>query len=117
MARAPSSRPLHKATVATARVGTLALVLLALWGLWEGYRRLWIETGWTRPFVIDSTTMPHLHDIVGALFEPIQVGGPSSAGAPRYNTHDNVVSARNISKTFGKGGLTALQDIGLEVTG
>ncbi len=52
------------------------LVLLGLWALWEGYRRLWIETGWTRPFVVDSTTMPHLHDIVGALFEPTREGGP-----------------------------------------
>ncbi len=50
------------------RAGTLLLVLLALWGLWEGYRWLWIETGWTKPFVVNDTTLPHLHDIVGALF-------------------------------------------------
>jgi NitT/TauT family transport system permease protein len=50
--------------------------MIALWGLWEGYRWLWMETGWTRPFVVDSTTMPHLHDIVGALFESPQEGGP-----------------------------------------
>jgi hypothetical protein len=62
------SRSLGKATTLSARLGTLALVLLALWGLWEGYRWLWMETGWTRPFVVDGTTMPHLHDIVGALF-------------------------------------------------
>jgi len=76
VARPPSSLPRRKATAATARVGTLALVLITLWGLWESYRWLWIETGWTRPFVVDSTTMPHLHGIVGALFEPIQVNGP-----------------------------------------
>jgi NitT/TauT family transport system permease protein len=61
---------------AAVRAGTFVLVLLGLWGLWEGYRWLWIETGWTRPFVVDDTTMPHMHDIVGALFEPTQEGGP-----------------------------------------
>ncbi len=59
-----------------ARVAVLGLVLLALWALWEGYRWLWIETGWTKPFVVNATTMPHLHDIVGALFEPIREGEP-----------------------------------------
>ena len=49
----------------------LVIVPIALWGLWEGYRALWMWTGWTRPFVVDSTTMPHLHGIVGQLFEPI----------------------------------------------
>jgi NitT/TauT family transport system permease protein len=68
--------PLGKVTALGARLGTLALVLLSLWGLWEGYRWLWMEMGWTRPFVVDGTTMPHLHDIVGALFESPQEGGP-----------------------------------------
>ena len=61
---------------AASRVAVLGLVLLALWGLWEGYRWLWIETGWTRPFVVNATTMPHLHDIVGALFDPIRESEP-----------------------------------------
>src|SRR3990170_1765445 len=61
---------------AVGRASVLVLVLLGLWALWEGYRRLWIETGWTRPCVVNSTTMPHLHDIVGALFEPIREGEP-----------------------------------------
>lgn len=51
-------------------------MLAGLWGLWEGYRWVWMETGWTRPFVVDSTTLPHLHDIVGALFERTREGGP-----------------------------------------
>lgn len=58
------------------RVAVLGAVLVALWGLWEGYRWLWSETGWTRPFVVNATTMPHLHDIVGALFDPIREGEP-----------------------------------------
>ena len=59
-----------------ARVAVLGVVLAGLWALWEGYRKLWEETGWTRPFPVDSTTMPHLHDIVRTLFEPIREGEP-----------------------------------------
>ena len=50
------------------RVGMLVLVLAFLWGLWEGYRWLWIREGWTWPFVVDSTTMPHIHEILRQLF-------------------------------------------------
>lgn len=46
----------------------LVLVLAVLWGLWEGYRWLWIKTGWSWPFTVDSTTMPHIHDVLRALF-------------------------------------------------
>jgi NitT/TauT family transport system permease protein len=58
------------------RIVALPLVLGALWGLWEGYRALWIATGWTRPFKVDEITMPHLHGIVSQLFEPARVNGP-----------------------------------------
>jgi NitT/TauT family transport system permease protein len=61
---------------AAARIAVLVLVLIGLWGLWEGYRALWEETGWTRPFPVNATTMPHLHDIVGALFDPLREGEP-----------------------------------------
>jgi NitT/TauT family transport system permease protein len=46
-------------------VGVLGL----LCGLWEGFRALGIHFGWTWPFVIDDTSMPHIHRIVQALFE------------------------------------------------
>jgi len=61
---------------AAVRAGVLLLVLLGLWGLWEGYRWVWVETGWTRPFAVDDITMPHLHSIVGALFDRTHEGGP-----------------------------------------
>jgi NitT/TauT family transport system permease protein len=60
---------------AAARVGTSILVLAALWGLWEGYRWLWIHEGWTWPFVVNDTTMPHLHDIFAALWGRASPGG------------------------------------------
>jgi len=56
------------------RVAVLPLVLAALWGLWEGYRALWIATGWTRPFKVDDITMPHLHGIVAQLFPRTSTG-------------------------------------------
>jgi NitT/TauT family transport system permease protein len=52
------------------------MVLALLWGLWEGYRALWIHTHWTWPFRVDDTAMPHVHDILRALFQPTHVGGP-----------------------------------------
>src|SRR5919108_2660832 len=75
--RAPARpRSYSGASTVALRAGTLVLVLGGLWAFWEGYRRLWVETGWTRPFPVNDTTMPHLHDIVGALFEPVNQGGP-----------------------------------------
>jgi NitT/TauT family transport system permease protein len=55
------------------RAGKRAVLLLTvavlLWGLWEGFRALGIHYGWTRPFTVDATTMPHVHSMVQALFE------------------------------------------------
>src|SRR5712692_8796419 len=57
--------------------GALLLVVLGiLWGLWEGWH--WIGTRFHLrwPFPVNDITMPHLHRIVQALFEPAQVNGP-----------------------------------------
>jgi NitT/TauT family transport system permease protein len=59
-----------------ARVAAVILTLAALWGLWELYRWIWVTTGWTHPFKVDDITMPHMHTIVQALFEPSRVNGP-----------------------------------------
>ena len=58
------------------RIASLVLVLAGLWLFWEGYRWLWVETGWTRPFPVNDITMPHLHDIVDAFFDRTHEGGP-----------------------------------------
>ena len=78
VAAASRARPFDRWRVrpVALQAGLFLAVLVALWALWEGYRWLWMETGWTRPFVVNSTTMPHLHDIVGALFHPIREGEP-----------------------------------------
>jgi NitT/TauT family transport system permease protein len=51
------------------------MVGAVLWGLWEGYRSLWIHEGWTWPFVVTDTSMPHLHTIVQALYGHARPGG------------------------------------------
>ena len=57
-------------TTPAVRRGLLRLaVLVLLCGLWEGYRALGIHFGWTHPFVVDDTSMPHIHTVIGALFE------------------------------------------------
>jgi NitT/TauT family transport system permease protein len=59
-----------------ARVGYIVFALAAIWGLYELYRYIWVTTGWTRPFPVNDITLPHLHQIVGALFEPSRANGP-----------------------------------------
>jgi NitT/TauT family transport system permease protein len=77
VAGAASPRPSRAAAAvgAVAKAGTLLLVLAGLYAFWEAYRWTWEHFGFTKPFVVDEITMPHLHDIVGALFER-QATGP-----------------------------------------
>src|SRR3954462_5264897 len=47
----------------------LVVVLGVIWGAWEGFRALGIHFGWQHPFPVDETTMPHIHSMIGALFQ------------------------------------------------
>ena len=58
------------------RVLLVPAVIGGLWGGWELYKWLWQTTGWTWPFAVDDTTMPHIHDIFAAFGRPAQTGGP-----------------------------------------
>jgi NitT/TauT family transport system permease protein len=55
-------------------VATTVVVVAALIGAWELYRWIWISAGWTWPFVVDNTSMPHVHTIVQALFQQPTAG-------------------------------------------
>jgi len=59
------------------RVATVAAAVLALIGLWELYRWIWTSTGWSRPFVVDNTSMPHVWTIFKAFGQPTQVNQPA----------------------------------------
>jgi NitT/TauT family transport system permease protein len=63
--------------MALKRVGMLTLVLAALCGLWEAFKWFGESTGLKLgAFVVNDRTLPHLHDIVGQLFEPSRRNGP-----------------------------------------
>jgi NitT/TauT family transport system permease protein len=59
------------------RVSTVAAAVLALVGFWELYRWIWTTTGWTWPFVVDNTSMPHVWTIFKAFGQPTQVNQPA----------------------------------------
>jgi NitT/TauT family transport system permease protein len=61
---------------ATRALAVLAL-LVALAGLWELYRWVWTSAGWTWPFLVDDTSMPHVWTILKAFAQPAQVNQPA----------------------------------------
>jgi NitT/TauT family transport system permease protein len=59
------------------RLGMLGIVLAALCALWEGFKWFGETTGLKiGAFVVNDRTFPHIHDIVGQLFEPSRRNGP-----------------------------------------
>jgi NitT/TauT family transport system permease protein len=58
--------------------GVLAFVavLIGLVALWEGYRAIGQATGLTWPFPVNERSMPHIHEILGQLFQPSRRNGP-----------------------------------------
>lgn len=79
VARAAPRRAVRSAPIAraAARAGAVVLVVLALAGLWELYRWIWSSAGWTWPFVVDDTSMPHVWTILKAFGQPTQVNQPA----------------------------------------
>jgi NitT/TauT family transport system permease protein len=65
------------AVMALKRVGMLVLVLAGLCALWEAFKWFGETTGLKLgAFVVNDRTLPHIHDIVGQLFEPSRRNGP-----------------------------------------
>jgi NitT/TauT family transport system permease protein len=59
------------------RVATTVAVLLGLWALWEAFKWFGEATGFRLgTFEVNDRTLPHVHDIVGQLFEPSRRNGP-----------------------------------------
>jgi NitT/TauT family transport system permease protein len=81
-AERPSTAPtfrLSKGALAAAsrQLALLVVVPLLLWALWEGFRWFGEATELKLGnFQVNDRTMPHVHDIVGQLFEPSRVNGP-----------------------------------------
>jgi NitT/TauT family transport system permease protein len=64
------------AAQAARRTATLVVTLLLLACLYELYHWVWASTGWTKPFPVNGTTLPHLWTIFKALGEPARYNGP-----------------------------------------
>ncbi len=56
--------------------GLSVLVLAVLCGVWEAYKWIGELAEIRRPFPVNERTMPHVHDMVGQLFEPSRRNGP-----------------------------------------
>jgi NitT/TauT family transport system permease protein len=62
---------------AAAQAAMFVAVAGALWALWEAFKWLGQATGLKLgTFEVNDRTFPHLHDIVGQLFEPSRRNGP-----------------------------------------
>ena len=82
------------------RALTVVGLLVALAALWELYRWVWSSAGWTWPFAVDSTTMPHLWTIGKAFGQPAQVNQPALAN---ILLHKALFTAKEAAVGFGLG--------------
>jgi NitT/TauT family transport system permease protein len=72
--RLPGRRPSRNLVL---RVGLFFLVLVVLWALWESFKAVGEATDLRiGQFEANDRTMPHVHDILGQLFEPSRRNGP-----------------------------------------
>jgi ABC-type nitrate/sulfonate/bicarbonate transport system permease component len=69
-----------------ARALTIVALVLVLVGLWELYRWIWSSAAWTWPFVVDSTSMPHVWTVLKAFGQPAQVNQPALASVLFHKT-------------------------------
>jgi NitT/TauT family transport system permease protein len=59
------------------RVGLVVAVAAGLWAFWEAFKWFGETTGMRLgAFEVNDRTLPHVHDIVGQLFEPSRRNGP-----------------------------------------
>jgi len=52
-------------------------LVIGLMVFWELYRWVWTSAGWTWPFIVDNTSMPHVWTIFKAFGQPAQVNQPA----------------------------------------
>jgi NitT/TauT family transport system permease protein len=65
------------AAMVAKRIGMLLLVLAVLCAFWEGFKWFGETTGLALgSFEVNDRTLPHIHDIIGQLFEPSRTNGP-----------------------------------------
>jgi NitT/TauT family transport system permease protein len=52
------------------------VVMLGIWAVWEAFKYVAEAAELTWPFPVNDRTLPHVHDIIGQLFEPSRRNGP-----------------------------------------
>ncbi|HZD87565.1 MAG TPA: ABC transporter permease [Gaiellaceae bacterium] len=82
------------------RAGLVVLVVALLVGLWELYRWIWTTTGWTWPFLVNDTSMPHVWTIFEAFGQPAQINQPSLISVLLHKT---AFTAKEAAAGFGLG--------------
>jgi NitT/TauT family transport system permease protein len=99
--RSPGSRTRRANLIGgLGRAGLVALVVVVLLGLWELYRWIWVSTGWTWPFIVNDTSMPHVWTIFKAFSQPAQVNQPSLISVL---LHKAAFTAKEAAAGFGLG--------------
>ncbi|HWG57147.1 MAG TPA: ABC transporter permease [Gaiellaceae bacterium] len=74
--RAPSERA-ERVRAGALQAAQLLGVLAVLWAAWEAFKWIGETTGFRLgTFEVNDRTLPHLHDVVGTLFEPSRRNGP-----------------------------------------
>jgi NitT/TauT family transport system permease protein len=97
----PGRARVDSAARSARRVALVVVGLAVFWGVWEAYRWIGIRAGITWPFTVDETNMPHIHDMLGALTEPLQPGGPTLL---HYEWHWALFTAKEALVGFVLGG-------------
>jgi len=82
------------------RAGVVAVAVVALVGLWELYHWIWATAGWTWPFAVNDTSMPHVWTIYKAFGQPAQVNQPSLINVLLHKT---AFTAKEAAVGFGVG--------------
>ena len=87
---------------AAGRIGLVVAVLVLLVGLWELYHWIWTSAGWTWPFPVNDTSMPHVWTIVKAFGQPAQVNQPALI---TILLHKTAFTAKEAAAGFAMGAL------------
>jgi NitT/TauT family transport system permease protein len=100
----PLARPSLRTPIGSAarRAATTVAILAALVGLYELYRWIWSSAGFTHPFVVDDTSMPHVWVILHALWQPAQVNQPA-LGTVLF--HKSLFTAKEAAAGFALGAM------------
>jgi NitT/TauT family transport system permease protein len=104
VAAQPPRRSLPRTSLGAAagRVGLVAGVVVLLLAGWELYRWIWTSAGWTWPFIVNDTSMPHVWTIARAFGQPAQVNQPALI---TVLLHKTAFTAKEAAAGFGIGAI------------